>query len=88
MRFALAFAPDGRTLAVGSPQGPISLWSLERTSAPRLSLRLPGQRTVGSLVFDSEGRRMASSSWGPDPIVEIWDLDELQKELARLGFGG
>ena len=87
MLFALAFSPDGKSLAVGSPQGQIFLWSVERPSSPRLSLRLPGQRGLGSIVFDPQGQRLASSSIGPDPIVEIWDLDLIHRELARLGLG-
>jgi WD40 repeat protein len=84
---ALAFSPDGNSLAVGSPQGQILIWSLQRPSAPRLSLTLPGQRGVVSIVFDSQGQRLASSSMGLDPIVEIWDLDLIHRELARYGFG-
>ena len=65
MLFALAFSPDGKSLAVGSPQGQIFLWSVQRPSSPRLSLRLPGQRGLGSIVFDPRGQRLASSSVGP-----------------------
>ncbi len=86
MLFALAFSPDGTLLAVGSPQGQIFLWSVQSPPSPRLSLRLPGQRGLGSIVFDPRGQRLASSSVGVDPIVEIWDFDQIHRELARLGF--
>ena len=85
---ALAFSPDGQLLAVGSPQGQISLWSLASTSRPQSVLRLPGQRgIVRNLVFDTRGRRLASNNDdGIEPMIEIWNLELIQRELARLGF--
>ncbi len=82
----LAFAPDGRSLAVGSSQGIISLWSLEVPARPQLRLHLPGHRGgVTSLVYDSHSRRLASASAsGPDSMVEVWDLAVIDTELVRL----
>jgi serine/threonine protein kinase/WD40 repeat protein len=84
---ALAFSPDGRKLAAGSPQGQILLWSVTNPGAPRLDLRLPGQPgLVTSIVFDTRGHHLATSSAGLEPMVEIWNLDFLDRELAQLGF--
>jgi eukaryotic-like serine/threonine-protein kinase len=81
--FALALSPDGRDLAVGSEQGTISLWSIAQTTRPRLRFRLPGHRGITtSLVFDAQGRRLASA--GMEPLVEVWDLELIQRELAQL----
>lgn len=81
---ALAFSPDGHSLAVGSLEGAISLWSLAVPSHPRLSLHLPGHRgTVSNLVYDPGGRRLASSTFS-DSIIEVWDLEVIEGELARL----
>jgi len=83
---ALAFSPDGRDLAVGSQQGSISIWSIAQPKEARLRLRLPGHRgLVTSLVFDPQGRRLVSAA-GIDPLVEVWDLDLLQRELISLGL--
>ncbi|MFI5457780.1 MAG: WD40 repeat domain-containing serine/threonine protein kinase [Isosphaerales bacterium] len=83
---AMAFSPDGRDLAVGSPQGKISLWSVASPTEPHLRLHLPGHRGTNSLlVFDSQGRRLASAEFN-DPLVEVWDLDLLQREIIRLGL--
>ena len=82
---AMAFSPDGCQLAVGSQQGSIALWSVERPTRPRLRFHLPGHRGfVASLVFDAQGRRLAST--GMDPLVEVWDLELIQRELAQLGL--
>jgi WD40 repeat protein len=84
--FAMAFSPDGRTLAVGAPQGQIFLWSVADVRSPRLGLRLPGQRgLIAGLAFDPQGHCLASAA-GFEALVEIWDLDLLKRELARLGL--
>ena len=84
---ALAFSPDGRNLAVGSPQGQIFLWSVANPAFPQFALRLPGQRgMVRNVVFDPRGQRLASSSDGNEPMIEIWNLELIERELTRLGF--
>ena len=83
---AMAFSPDGHDLAVGSQQGTISLWSVAQPTRPRLRLRLPGHRgLVTNLAFDAQGQRLASAT-DRDPLVEVWDLELIQQELARLGL--
>jgi WD40 repeat protein len=82
----MTFSPDGQELAVGSQQGTIFVWSTRRPAHPQLRFRLPGHRgLVSSLAYDSEGRRLASAaSTGLDPVVEVWDLDLIERELSRL----
>jgi WD40 repeat protein len=83
---ALAFAPDGRDLAVGTLEGRILIWpaTTPHPKEPRLSL--PGHHgLVSSLVFDAQGRRLASAVRN-DPLVEVWDLELIQRELTRLGL--
>jgi WD40 repeat protein len=80
---ALAFSPDGTELAVGSQQGTISLWSIAKPARPQLRLHLPGHRAyVANLVYDPRARRLASATF--DPIVEVWDLEAIDRELFRL----
>jgi WD40 repeat protein len=81
---ALAFAPGGRELAVGTPQGAIELWALDDPSEPLL--RLTGHRaSVTALAFDANDRHLASG--GADQLVEVWDLTRIRAELDRLGLG-
>jgi len=81
--FSLAFSPSGRELAVGLQQGDVELWSLTDRSAPLL--RLPSHRGfVTALKFDPKGRYLASA--GSDRVVDVWDLDRLQQELAKIAL--
>jgi serine/threonine protein kinase/WD40 repeat protein len=87
MYLPIAFSPDGRKLAVGSAEGTITLWNVDNPAAPRVALRLPGQRgMVTGLAFDPQVQRLASTVLGGEPVVEIWDLALLSRELARLGL--
>jgi WD40 repeat protein len=83
---ALALSPDGMELAVGSERGGISLWSLSRPARPQLRLQLPGhQKRVSRLAYEPHGRRLASAAFdSTDSIVEVWDLDIIDRELVRL----
>ena len=79
---AVAFAPDGRTLAIGGllPQanveetgepGGIELWDLE-SRPPALRTALNGhKKEVTSLAFSPNGRLLAS---GSDDAALLWDL--------------
>jgi WD40 repeat protein len=82
----MTFSPDGQELAVGSQQGTIFVWSARPAARPKLLFRLPGHRgLVSSLAYDTQGRRLASAaSIGLDPVVEVWDLDLIERELNRL----
>ena len=81
---SLAFAPDGATLAVGTQQGSITLWSLSTVPAPLF--RLPAHRgqVVASLAFDPLGHSLASS--GGDKTVDVWDLRRIRQEFDKLGL--
>ncbi len=79
---ALAFSPDGRTLATGSWDGAIKLWELERGA-----LLWTGWQTNGilSLAFAPDGRTLASG--GLDAVVQLWDA-KLGTNLQTLASQG
>jgi serine/threonine protein kinase/WD40 repeat protein len=82
---ALTFSPDGRNLAVATPRE-ILVWPVTQFEPKPRPLSLPSHRgLISSLVFDHQGRRLASAGW-IDPLVEVWDLDHIRHELAELGL--
>jgi WD40 repeat protein len=65
----LAFAPDGRTLALGSEDGAIRLWEMP---AGRERAVLRGHTgSVWGLAFSPDGQQLASG--GQDGRLVVWD---------------
>ncbi|WP_297631271.1 nSTAND1 domain-containing NTPase [Caldilinea sp.] len=68
---ALAFSPDGGTLAAGDAQGRIWLWSLEQPArAPRRWNAHVNE--INALTFGADGARLYTAS--ADRTVRLWDL--------------
>lgn len=69
---ATAWSPDGRSVAAGDTKGTVRLWDL-RTGSPASGLRsLPA--AVSTLVFSSDGSRLAAASIDEDE-GRLWDLE-------------
>jgi hypothetical protein len=70
---ALAFAPDGKVLATGDPDGVV----LRETATGTELLRLPVPRPVTALAFSPDGRALAGApAWtlAEPPAVHVWEL--------------
>ncbi|MFD4531689.1 cytochrome D1 domain-containing protein [Kitasatospora sp. NPDC058397] len=67
---AVAYAPDGRTLATGSADHTVKLWD---TTTHRLLATLTGHTgIVNTVAFSPDGRTLASA--GTDRTVRLWDV--------------
>ncbi|GLW21582.1 hypothetical protein Mame01_16250 [Microbispora amethystogenes] len=67
----LAFAPDGRLMALGDGMGRIALWST-RGPAPRPPVLHGVLEPVGAMAFAPDGRVLATG--GEEGTVQLWDV--------------
>ena len=77
---ALAFSPDGRTLASGSKGGDpvVKIWDIESQKPPRiLRWDYPYSEQVLSLVYSPDGTLLASASLDQKTPVRIWNTRTL-----------
>lgn len=76
----MAFAPDGRTLAITVAQ---SVRLLEAESGREFAtLAAENSREISSLCFSGDGRWLAVA--GGSDRLHVWDLPTLRKELSRM----
>ncbi len=86
--FALDFSPDGRTLAVGSVDGRITLWDAQTGGAKTELPRYPVG--VGAVAFSPDGVRLASTSVSINPATSeaearVYDLASRKETSLPLG---
>jgi RNA polymerase sigma factor (sigma-70 family) len=82
---ALAFSPDGKTLASGHWGHGIQVWETATGKELRRFGEFPA--SVNALTFAPDGRRLASSA-GADKAVRLWDAGTGKELGAFLGHGG
>ncbi len=68
---AVAFSPDGRTLASGSQDSTVKLWDIQQRKC--LQTFLGHSHGVWSIAFSPDGQMLASG--GQDNTVMLWDIN-------------
>ena len=72
--YAVAFSPDGKTLATGLRDGTVVLWDV--TTAEQLGPPLQHQAPLQAVAFSPDGDLLATAS-GKDPsnaFIQLWDI--------------
>jgi serine/threonine-protein kinase len=70
---ALDFTPDRKTLASGSSDGSVRVWSMTRSSPGEETLPIPSRAEVRSVAFSLDRRLLAAAADAAAGAIWLWD---------------
>ena len=79
---AVAFSPDGRTLATttfgtDNRGGMMELWNVSNRRAPARTATVPDIQDLGAVAFSPDGRTLATTaSSGTAGMLQLWDVTD------------
>ena len=73
--YCVAYSPDGKTLASGSVDKTIKLWSVA-TGKEQATLK-GHMKEVSSVAYSPDGKTLASGSF--DGTIKLWDMPAAKK---------
>ncbi len=76
---AVAFSPDGRSLAAGARNGKLSVWRLPQT-APVIDSLAADRRPLYAVAFSPDGQWVATG--GDSELIGIWNAQTGKKRLS------
>ena len=79
--FALAFSPDGKTIASSGAFGDASIWLWDAASGRAIGHSIGYRGYQCALAFWPDGKKLAS---GSGPTVRLWDISD-PKQMRALG---
>jgi WD40 repeat protein len=72
--YAVAFSPDGRTLAAGSTDNSVELWDVSQPARPALLASLTAATdSVFVVAFSPDGHTLAAGT--AEKAVRLWPVD-------------
>jgi serine/threonine protein kinase/WD40 repeat protein len=78
----LAFARNGKRLAVGEAQGRVTLWDLaDKAWTKRTAFLLSVRNPVHRLAFSNSGKQLAVSGFWNSFPPEVWDVEGAEPKL-------
>ena len=86
--WALAFSPDGGTLATGDPDGKVVLWNVDNETSQRQLLDRGDQSPIYCIAYSYDGKWLAAGD--KDGDLYLWDLQKPSRspEHVRGHIGG
>ena len=79
--WALAFSPDGKTIASGSQDKTVQLWDIEKRR--KLATLEAHEGWVTALAFSADGKTIASGD--TNKVIKLWDVDTHKERATLLG---